>query len=94
LLLAPKAKVLKGPRPDIPKDPFRDQYDYKPSPPESVVTPERLEPDGRDTDWSEAEKKGIKRKEKIVKKSRKYGELHNISDALGGEGEHQVEPGR
>ena len=90
MLLAPKVKVIKGPKPNPPDYPYLDRYDYKPSPPESVVTPERLEPDARNTDQSEAENKGIKRKEKIVKKSRKHGDLRKNSGALGGGGKYQV----
>jgi hypothetical protein len=97
---APTAKVSKGKRPsgtrpgksssDSGED---DPFDYKPSPPGSVVTPEWLDSPAGVTHWSKAEDKGAKRKERIAKKSRKCGGLHKPKSTSNSEpaAEHEVE---
>ena len=90
---APTAKMSKGKRPSGIKlvKPSNDSgdddpFEYKPIPPESVATPERLHPPARTTNWSEAEDKGAKlERERIVTKSRKCGGLHKSKPTTGPE---------
>ena len=66
---APTAKMSKGKRPSGTK------------PGESSVDSGDDDPPAGNTDWSNAVDKDFKRKERIVKRSRKHGGLHELKSA-------------
>lgn len=87
MIPAPDMIVVKGRRPTKPEEDYEgSDYDYVPSSLGSYATVERLSPEGRGTDYSEAAMKSQRRKENIVEKSRKSGGLKKAAEDRDGKG--------